>query len=156
MKKVLIALDYGPTAQMVAEAGFNFAKSLQAQITLIHVVADPLYYTSTAYSPIMGFDGYMDLGTVEPDIMDGIIKASEDFLNKTKVHLGDETIQILVVEGNAAEAIVDAAVNLQADTIVLGTHSQQWLESIVMGSVTEKVLRHASMPLFIIPTKKKS
>lgn len=154
MKKILIALDYGPTAQKVAEAGFNFAKSLNAQITLIHVIADPLYYTSTAYSPIMGFDGYLGIGTFQPDIMDGIKKASEDFLNKTKMHLGDETIQTLVVEGDAAQAIVVAANNLQADTIVMGTHSQQWLESIVMGSVAEKVLHNASTPLFIIPTKK--
>lgn len=153
MKKVLIALDYGPTAQKVAEAGFSFAKSLNAQVTLIHVIADPSYYTSTAYSPIMGFDGYLDLGTFQPDIMDGIQKASEDFLNKTKAHLGDESIQTLVIEGDAAQAIIDTANNLQADSIVMGTHSRKWLESIVMGSVAEKVLHRASMPLFIIPTK---
>ena len=92
MKKVLIALDYGPTAQKVAEAGFEFAKSLNAQVTLIHVIADPLYYSSTAYSPIMGFDGYMGIGIFQPDIIVGIKNASEDFLNKTKMYLGDETI----------------------------------------------------------------
>ncbi len=156
MKKVLIALDYGPTAQKVAEAGFKFAKSLNAHVTLIHVIADPLYYSSTAYSPIMGFDGYMGIGTFQPDIMGGIKTASEDFLTKTKMHLGDESIQTMVIEGAAALAILDAANNLHAEAIVLGTHSQRWLEAIVMGSVTEKVLHHASIPLFIIPTKQQA
>jgi len=154
MKKVLIALDYGPTAQNVAESGFSFAKSLNAQVTLIHVIADPSYYTSMAYSPIMGFNGYLDAGDLQPDLLDGIRTASEDFLNKTKIHLGDETIQTMVIEGDAAQTIVETANNMQADTIVLGTHSRQWLEAIVMGSVAEKVLHHASMPLFIVPTKK--
>jgi len=36
----------------------------------------------------------------------------------------------------------------------LGTHSQRWLENIIMGSVAEKVLHHTKIPLLIIPTKK--
>ncbi len=156
MKKVLIALDYGPTAQKVAEMGFNFAKSLQAQVILIHVIADPLFYSSAAYSPIMGFDGYMGIGAFQPDVIDELKKASEDFLNKTKTYLGDENIQTMVIEGDAAMGILNTANNLQADSIVLGTHSQQWLEAILMGSVTEQVLQHASLPLFIIPTKNQS
>jgi len=45
---------------------------------------------------------------------------------------------------------------LHADIIVMGSHSRRWLENIVMGSVTEEVLHHTSIPLFIIPTKKHS
>jgi nucleotide-binding universal stress UspA family protein len=37
----------------------------------------------------------------------------------------------------------------------MGSHSQKWLENIIMGSVTEKVLHHTSIPIFIIPTKQK-
>ena len=43
---------------------------------------------------------------------------------------------------------------VKADIIVIGSHSRKWLENIVMGSVTEKVLNHTSVPLFIVPTKK--
>jgi nucleotide-binding universal stress UspA family protein len=42
---------------------------------------------------------------------------------------------------------------MHADMIILGSHSQKWLENIVMGSVTEEVLRQSTIPLFIIPTK---
>jgi nucleotide-binding universal stress UspA family protein len=154
MKKVLIALDYDPTAQKVAESGFSLAKSMGAEIILIHVITDPVYYSSIEYSPIMGFTGYMDMGPLQLDNVDGLKKASHYFLDKTKKHLGDETIQTLVKEGDFAESILKSAKDLKADIIVIGSHSQKWLEKIVMGSVTEKVLNQTTIPLFIVPTKK--
>ena len=154
MKKVLIALDYDPTAQKVAEAGFALAKAMTAELILLHVVAAPMYYSSTAYSPIMGFGGYMDTDFAHPDVIADLKKASLDFLDQTKKHLGDSTIQTVANEGSTAEAILEAAKDFNIDIIVLGSHSKKWLEKIVMGSVTEKVLNHTSIPLFIIPTRK--
>ena len=154
MKKVLIALDYDPTAQKVAETGFSFAKSMGAEVILLHVISDSVYYSSREYSPIMGFTGYMDTGQFQLDSVEGLKKASLHFLDKSKHHLGDDSIQILVAEGDPAESIIKAAKNLHADSIVLGSHSRKWLENIVMGSVTNKVLHHTPVPLLIIPTKK--
>ncbi len=48
-----------------------------------------------------------------------------------------------------------AANELNADIIVLGSHSHRWLEDILVGSVTEDVLRATNIPLFLIPTKQK-
>jgi len=154
MKKVLIALDYNPTAQKVAETGFSMAKAMNAEVILLHVISDPVYYSSTEYSPIMGFTGNMDKVLLQLDSVDGLKNASQLFLDKSKHHLGDESIQTLVKEGDFAESILKAAKDLHADIIVMGSHSRKWLENIVMGSVTEKVLHHTSIPLFIIPTKK--
>lgn len=155
IKKVLIALDYNPTAQKVAETGFSLAKNIGAEIILLHVISDPVYYSSTEYSPIMGFIGYMDKGTLQLDSTDALKKVSQEFLDKSKHHLGDKNIQTLVTEGDFAESILKTAKDLHADIIVMGTHSRKWLENIVMGSVTEKVLNHTSIPMFIIPTKQK-
>ena len=55
IKKVLVALDYDPTAQKVAEEGFFLADSMDAEFILLHVISDPVYYASTEYSPVMGF-----------------------------------------------------------------------------------------------------
>jgi nucleotide-binding universal stress UspA family protein len=154
MKKILIALDYNPTAQKVAEDGYALAKAMNASVILLHVISDAVYYSSTEYSPIMGFNGYMDVSPVQLETVDGLIKASYHFLDKSKQHLGDKTIQTLVKEGDFAEAIIETGRDLHADIIVIGSHSRKWLENIVMGSVTEKVLRHTSIPLYIIPTKK--
>jgi nucleotide-binding universal stress UspA family protein len=152
--KVLIALDYNPTAQKVAEVGLSIAKAMKAEITLLHVVSDPVYYSSTEYSPIMGFDGFMETKPIQLDSIDGLKQAALLFLDRSRQHLGDKTIRTLIREGDFAESILKTAKEMHADFIILGSHSRKWLENIVMGSVTEKVLHHTSIPLFIIPTKK--
>jgi nucleotide-binding universal stress UspA family protein len=154
MKKVLIAVDYDPTAQKVAETGFSMAKAMNAEVILLHVISDPVYYSSTEYSPIMGFTGFTFLNSMPLESVDWLKKASQEFLNTSKRHLGDDTIKTVVKEGDYAESILTAAKELHADIIVMGSHGRKWLEKIVMGSVTEKVLNNTSIPLFIIPTKK--
>jgi nucleotide-binding universal stress UspA family protein len=156
VKKVLIALDYNPTAQKVAEEGFSIAKAMNAEIILLHVISDLVYYSSTEYSPIMGFTGFMDTGPVQLDSLNSLKEAALHFLDKSRLHLGDKSIQTIVKEGDFAESILDAAKEVHADIIILGSHSRKWLENVVMGSVTEKVLRHTPIPLFIIPTKKQN
>lgn len=155
MKKILIALDYDPTAQKIAETGYSFAKSMGAEVFLLHVVSDPVYYATRAYSPIMGFDGYLDTGPVDSESIDGLIKASRHYLDQIRRHLKDDTIQIRVGEGDFADCIIKVAREIHADVIVIGSHSRKWLEKIVMGSVTEQVLKHSTIPLFIIPTRKR-
>ena len=156
MKKVLIALDYDPTAQKVAETGYSLAKTMGAEVILLHVISDPVYYSSTEYSPIMGFTGFMDIGPYQFDSIDELKKAAQHFLDKSKHHLSDQTIQTQVKENNGdfADTILKTSKALHADIIVMGSHSRRWLDEILMGSVTEKVLHHTTLPLLIIPTKK--
>jgi nucleotide-binding universal stress UspA family protein len=153
MKKVLIALDYDPTAQKVAETGYAIAKAMNAQLILLHVVAAPMYYSSVGYSPIMGFGGYMGADFLQSNVTEELKTASLDYLEQTKKHLGDPTIQTEIATGDTADSIVETAKTANADIIVIGSHSKKWLEKIVMGSVTEKVLHHTTIPLFIVPTK---
>jgi nucleotide-binding universal stress UspA family protein len=153
MKKVLIALDYYPSAQKVAEAGFSLAKTMGANVILLHVIPDATYYSALEYSRVEGFMGFSDAEASH--LFDGgLKKAMKYFLEKLKHNLGDETIKTLVKEGDFANSILKTTTDLHVDIIVMGSHSRKWLEKIVMGSVTEKVLNHTSKPLFIIPTKK--
>jgi nucleotide-binding universal stress UspA family protein len=126
-----------------------------AEIVLLHVISDPVYYSSTDYSPIMGFNGFLSADPLELNTMEVIKTASLNFLDKTRIHLGDKTIQTVVEEGDFADSIIKTAKKLHSDLIILGSHSQKWLENIVMGSVTEEVLRQSEIPLLIIPTKKR-
>jgi nucleotide-binding universal stress UspA family protein len=150
--KVLIALDYDPTAQKVADAGFSIAKKLDTEITLLHVILDPLKYSSADYSPIMGFTGYADMGPIETDSVDELKNAARKYLDKAKHHLGDESIKTLIREGNIADSILEASKTIHADMIVIGSYSRKLLDKMVMGSVTEKVLQLTTVPLLIIPT----
>jgi len=156
MKKILIALDYDPTAQKVAEKGFSLAKSMKAEVTLLHIMKDPGFYTTPGFDPILGYIGYVDVSPTVLQSEDGLIKASQKYLDKIKEHLGDDTIQTLVKEGDYAKTIVESAVDLHSDIIVIGSHSQKWLENVLMGSVTESVVNQSPIPLFIVPTKKQA
>lgn len=73
IKKVLIALDYGPTAQKVAEAGFSLAKSMGAEIILVHVILDLVYYSLS----------YLNMGPLQLESVEELKDASQKFLNKT-------------------------------------------------------------------------
>jgi nucleotide-binding universal stress UspA family protein len=156
MKKVLIALDYDPTSQKVAEIGYATAKEMKAEVILLHVITDPEHYSSTEYSAIMGMQGYMDTSQIQTDSPQGLLNASRHFLSKIKHHLNDETIQTIVREGDVAETILEAAKDRFADIIAIGSHSQKWLENVLLGSITEKVIRHTPIPLLIVPIKSES
>ncbi|MBN1819863.1 MAG: universal stress protein [Prolixibacteraceae bacterium] len=156
MKKVLIALDFDPSAQKIAETGFLFARRMKAEITLLHVLANPQDYKLTEHVTVMGFTGHLNTSEiVKKDTFDPQ-KISRQFLDKSKLFLGDNHIQTLLEEGDCAEAILKAANKIGAEVIVMGSHSRRWFENSTMGSVTEKVLQNTTFPVLIIPTKKQS
>ncbi len=153
MKKILIALDYDPSSKKVAKKGYALAKMMGAEVVLMHVLSEPIYYSSLEYSPIMGFNNSMNMDTFKIDTIQGLKKAAQHFLDRTKYHLGDESIKTLLKEGETADSILESAKSIDADIIVLGTHSRKWLENILVGSIAESVLKHSTLPLFIVPTK---
>ncbi|MBW7890061.1 MAG: universal stress protein [Chitinophagaceae bacterium] len=153
MKKILIALDYNVTAPQIAETGYKLAKSMNASVTLLHVTTDAVYYASRSYSPVLGFDTFSDLNILETTPVEEIKEAAQNYLDQLKLHLGDDSIQTLVEEGDTGECILEAAAAIHADIIVMGTHSRKGINKILIGSVAEKVLRHSTIPLYIIPTK---
>lgn len=153
MKKVLIALDYNPTAQKVAEVGFGIAKAMGAECMLIHILSSPIIYTSVNYDPIMGFSGFEALENYQLNTELLTISALK-FLEKAKLHLRDTTIKILVKEGEFDQEILAAAKKFDADLIIMGSHSQKWLEKILVGSTTESIIQISTIPIVIVPTKK--
>ena len=152
MKKILISLDYEPSAQKVAEAGYNLAKAMNAQIILLHVTSNATYYSYPNYSPIMGFEN-VSSSLIQQETTEQLINIAQKYLEKSKEHLGDAAIQTIVQTGDYGDAILSTANDLQVDIIVLGTHSRRRLERILLGSVAEKVLHYSLIPLFIIPTR---
>lgn len=153
MKKVIIALDYDPSSRKVAEQGYALAKAMGAKVTLLHIITDQVYYSSVGYSSMMGFNNSMQLGSIQIDSIATVKKAAQHFLDKTKEHLADESIETVLNDGAISDSILDEAEKLNANIIVLGTHSRKWLDTILVGSVAESVLKNSTIPLFIIPFK---
>ena len=149
MKKILIALDYDPLAEKVAATGYTIAKALNANLLLLHVVEEPAYYSSVEYSPIMGFTGFNDTNTYE--VAEGLKKEAYRFLEESRKHLGDESIELSVVEGDFADVIIYSAKEFGADMIVMGTHNRTGLDKLLLGNLSEKILNHVRVPLLTIP-----
>ena len=97
--------------------------------------------------------GDIAITAFQSDNNEELKKAALYFLEKMKHHLGDKSIMKLVLEGDTADSIIKTARSEHADIIVVGSHSKKWLENIVMGSVTERVLHKTTIPIFIVPTK---
>ena len=154
MKKVLIALDYDPSAQKIAESGYALAQSMNAEVTLLHVVSEPNYYATVGASPITGLGDQLGVMPLAFDNIDDLKAEAHKYLNRIKSHLGGEPIHTAVQEGEADEAILGTAKSMHADIIVLGSHSRRWIENILMGSVAENVLKDTKVPVYIIPLKK--
>lgn len=153
MKKILIALDYDPAAEKIAEKGLELARSMNGEVILLHVVAEAIYYSAQTYSPIMGYEGFNNMDILQQPNVPELKQAAQDYLNTSKKHLGDDSIQTVVKEGDFSEAIVDAAKEVSADIIVLGSHGRSGLDKLLLGSVAEQVLHRTEIPLYIIPTK---
>ncbi len=153
MKKVLIALDYDPSAKKVAELGYSLSQAMNADVILLHVLADNAYYSILPVSPIMEFGGFENYDFSQMANLNGLKKAAEYYLEKIAGHLGNQSIQIVIEEGDLADSILNTAKHFHANLIVMGSHSRRWLEQVLIGSSTEKVLRQTTIPLLVVPIK---
>jgi nucleotide-binding universal stress UspA family protein len=153
IRTVLVALDYEPSAQLVAETGYTIANGLGAEVVLMHVVADNVYYTTPEYSPVMGFTGFSSSNVMEQIGVEELKIASKDYLNISKHHLGDDSIRTMVVEGDTAESILKTAEEIGAGLIVMGSHNRRGLDKMLMGNSAEDVLKKSTIPLMVFPTK---
>jgi Universal stress protein UspA and related nucleotide-binding proteins len=140
LKKILIAVDDGPTAEKVASNGFQLGQQLNAEIAVVGVADTTSLMTDGGLTP-----------SELADIITNDIKKSQRILIE-KVFKNFK-VWTFIEKGKPYEAILKVAEEWEADLIVLGTHGKTGLTHLLMGSVAEKVIRHSTKPLFIIPTK---
>lgn len=152
MKKVLIAVDYHPVSEKVVDAGYHLAQKLDAEVCLIHVLADVAYY-GMQYQPFMGYEGYSETA-IDLSVAAEMRQVAEDYLEKAREHLNDEKVGKKLAEGDTARAILDYSREWQADLIVMGTHSHSFLEKLLMGTVAAQVLEKTKVPVYMVPVKK--
>ncbi|HWB27664.1 MAG TPA: universal stress protein [Chitinophagaceae bacterium] len=141
MNKILIAVDDGPTAEKVASNGLLIGRQLNAEIALISVVADDATLIT---------DGGITPAEMANIFKNDFKKAQQQLVDKV---FKDYKVWAFVEEGKPFETILKVAGEWEADFIVLGTHGRTGLSHLLMGSVAEKVIRHSTKPLFVIPTR---
>lgn len=140
IKKILIAIDDGPTAEKVASNGFLLGQQLNAEMALISVVDNTALMTEGGVTP----------GELADIIKNDYKKSQQLVIDKV---FKDYKVWNFVEKGKPFEAILKVAEEWEADIIILGTHGRTGLSHLLMGSVAEKVIRHSTKPIFIVPTK---
>ena len=109
-------------------------------MTAVHVVP-PVTYSDAVMAPALVYT---------PEDCDGVREELKQFISEES---DVAAVDVSVVEGSApAAAIVGEANTLNADLIVIGTHGRSGLERLMLGSVTEKILRKASCPVLTVPS----
>lgn len=152
MKKVLIAIDYHPVSEKVTDAGYDLAKNLNAEVCLIHVLADVGFY-GAQYPTFMGYDGYTGMGP-DLDLAMEMRNIAEDFMDKARQHLGDDSVKIHLAEGDTVKTLLEYSREWGASVLVMGTHSHSVLEKLLLGTVAEKILEKTKIPVYLVPVKK--
>ncbi len=148
--KILIAVDDSIYSYNAAAYGFALARSFDSEVLLVHISEFPVTTAMTG-DPIMG-----DPGIAIPDILDSQKEAAKALLSRLKDGLGpDLNVKKIILEGNIAEEVNKTAKEHHATLIVMGTHSRTGLSHFISGSIAERVTRHSSCPVLIVPTKDK-
>jgi len=150
MNKVIIALDYHPGDEKVAEAGMRVARSMAAEVVLVHVMADPAWYAAE-YSPIMGYTGSYTDGVMS--VYSDLKQEASQFLHAAKLHLGDDDIRCRILEGEVAESLLNCCEDEQAELLILGTHRHTGLDKFFLHDVNVHVIRHSKIPVLTVPVE---
>jgi len=144
MKHILAAIDFSQLSTSVARQAASIAAKFSAKLTLVHIAA-----------PDPGFIGYDPGPQVERDGRAGELRSEHRQLQELAdlIQKDDVPAQALLVQGSTVEGIITQAKKLDANLIVIGSHGKGVLSSIILGSVSEGVLRQSSCPVLVIPAK---
>ena len=143
LRRMLIPLDGSALAESVLDHAVTLATAGETEIVLLQVVI-PVGLAANAYVT----DGiYFDR-----DDSQRRQAAAKEYLERVaadlRAHGFDTTVRV-VVEERVAHAILEAAEQGKADLIAIATHGRGRAARAVLGSVADKILRNATLPLLM-------
>ena len=77
------------------------------------------------------------------------------FLQASAKFLGEPDLETKVLNGDAGTEILEFIKEWKADVLVIGTHSHSVLENVLLGNTAVKIVKHAKIPMLVVPIKKK-
>lgn len=145
MKKILVPLDISHATEPVLATTRELATALGAEVCLIHI--EP---------PEPAFVGY------EPgpqNVRDNVAQEAKEHhkqLHEMRDALKGEGIEakVLLIQGPTVEKIVSEAERLDSDLIVMGSHGHGSVFDLLVGSVSEGVMRKSPCPVVVVPCRK--
>lgn len=138
--RILCPTDFSDTSNHAIELAVTLARVHRARIAAIHV-ARPAVDPFEAGMPSDGSPGGVEIDALRAKVEAQYSSASP------------APVDVFVEIGAPAAQIVARAAALPADVIVMGTHGSRGFDRLVLGSVTERVLRSARCPVLTVPPR---
>jgi nucleotide-binding universal stress UspA family protein len=142
--KILVPIDFSPSAHAALEAAAEIAKHFDAEIHLVHVI--PLF-TSTTLPDFVP----------EAKVIEGAKKEAERHFVACQKDLAGKGVKVsFTVESgtDVAGSILDVLESEKADMLVVSTHGVTGWHPLVFGSIAEKLVRLVHIPVLLLPTPK--
>jgi nucleotide-binding universal stress UspA family protein len=140
-KKILVPVDGSPTSLQAVSRAVALAKAFDGAVTAIYVI-DPYPFTGVGTDFAYGQDQYLAAASAEAH--DAIRVARES------IEASGVAVDTRVVEAHSVwRGILDAASAMEADIVVMGSHGRHGIEKL-LGSVAQRVLSHAHVPVMVV------
>ena len=145
IKKILVPTDFSKNSEAAFGAAVGLARKFGANIHVLHVV-------EPAAAAPLALAGILPQG----EILDRLESSAEEMMQAfLKKHGKDAATESLVAIGTPSAEVARYAKRNRIDLIVMATHGRTGLAHLVMGSVAERVVQTAGIPVLTIPTKAK-
>jgi nucleotide-binding universal stress UspA family protein len=142
IKRILCPVDFSDASRHAVEQAAAIAGWYRAGLTALHAYVPP-------FAPVPGLPAVTD--RVAESELERIRDEMTTFCEAAQ--RGGTPLDIVIEVGHAARAILKRAESLPADLLVMGTHGASGFEHLVLGSITEKVLRKATCPVLTVPPR---
>lgn len=151
--RILVPTDLSAFSEQVLDYALELARPLGASIRLFHSAVQPDYEVPYLVSP--GMRGAASAMIAKAAEVSEHIRSELEAICQRKYIFG-VSIEYSLIDGRPAESIVEAARELHADLIVMGSRSRPGVRHLLLGSVAEKVLRTAPCPVLIVHPRAES
>lgn len=141
-KKILVPSDGSAQAHKAAELAADLAKTQGAQIVGVYVI-DPFPFIGVGEASAVGLQAYMAEAQAAAGQSLGDIR---QMCEAKGVPFAGDTIE----RSTAYEGILETGKAEGCDLIVMGSHGRKGIQALILGSVAQKVLTHATVPVMII------
>jgi len=141
-KKILVPTDGSTLAQSAATTAAQLAKSQGAEVIGVYVI-DPFPYIGMGEASAAGLQSYL---TESRNLAGQALDALGKVCAAEGVPFAGDTIERNVVY----EGVIETAQAEGCDLIVMASHGRQGMKALILGSVAQKVLTHASVPVMIV------
>lgn len=145
-KQILAPIDFSDVTDAVITHGAEMARALGATLRLFHVVEVPPDFAGI-FSEV-GFIGPIP----GPELFEDVVEKRKETLKEIELRLSREGIETssVVIQGTPSVDILGEAERMRADLIIIGSHGHGALHHLLLGSVSEAVLRYAPCPVLVI------